>query len=185
MHFRTIRRDEFIVDNHRIVVNTSGIGNKIETSAKTPSGREFESRRFTLDNESDAIAYHYKLIDDFQHNDALLKYIRLTDRYLLMIEDLRDACNAAKSAADAVYDKGTHNIDRCYFTIVRGNDLSVRAAWKRSGLKICIKKICGRKCYVIEPPFEGSAEKNTMQAVAMRDMLIERGYSADVHYSYE
>ena len=180
MHFKMIRHDVITVEHHKIVIDTSNLGPYIETMAMTPSGREFTSRRFRTDEELYALQYHKELLEDFVHHDALLKYVRITARYEQMVEHLRTVYTAAEYASIDLPDDGVRNVDRCYFTLTRGNDISVRAAAIRAGVQVSVVRYRGGKIYIIEPPLRSLASRNTAQAKTMVEQLRALGYSADI-----
>lgn len=95
-----------------------------------------------------------------------------------LIQDLRDANQAAKAAADKSDDGGSANLDSVFLRIPRQREVAVLKAIQEAGLYCREKSQWIGAGYFIDPQSGGQGNKNFIAVSVMTEHLQRNGWDA-------
>ena len=178
----TIRHDEYRRHGKQVIIDTALIGNDYETMVLYPGGECLDEAHNAT--EAAAIEAHTAFITKYILDDGLLPDVKLSGKYLRLVDDLKAAAEAAGAFADHD-DGGTSNLDCLMLSFPRYEEIKIKAAAKRAGLTVSAGRCMKQKIYRIMPPHGGQGYRRTKQAEAMAEVMRSRGYEASVWYQMD
>ena len=157
---------------------------KVVIDAAYIGGGQIEVLKFTQDGEKELECYRTydpavaenvfnKMVSEHTQQEA-----PLTGKYAKLRDDLKAAIAAGYSAAAAVEDTGTCNLDAASLYLPRWNQKLVDRAAREAGTRCFSWHLFGCKRYVFHTPNVGQARKNEEAAEAMTKFLEAAGYDA-------
>lgn len=138
---------------------------------KASNGAELES--YTTCDLNVAIMMYDKMVQE--HTEVAPP---LSGKYAKLRDDLVAALAVASSAAEAVEDTGTCNLDAASLLLPRWSEKLVQQAAKEAGTSALSWSAFGGKRFVFIPNVSGQAYKREVAAEAMTKALSELGYNA-------
>lgn len=160
-------------EDKQVVIDAAYIGNgRIEVMKfRKRDGEELDS--FTTYDLSVAENIYNKMVKEHTKQEA-----PLTGKYAKLRDDLKAAIAAGYTAAAAVEDTGTCNLDAASLSLPRWNQKLVEQAAKEAGTSCFSWHLFGSKRFVFCTPNVGQARKNEEAAEAMTKILESLGYDA-------
>lgn len=178
----SIRHDEYRRHGKQVIIDTALIGDDYETVVMYPGGELLaEAHNAT---EAEAIKAHEDFTTKYILDDGLLPDVKLSGKYLRLVDDLKAAAEAAEAFKD-YDDGGTSNFDDLMLSLPRFEEIKIKAAAKRAGLTASAGRCMKQKIYRILPPHGGQGFRRTKQAEAMAEVMRARGYEASVWYQMD
>jgi len=160
-------------EDEKVVIDAAYIGNGRIEVMKFRQRDEEELDSFITYDLAVAENVYNKMVEEHTKQDA-----PLTGKYAKLRDDLKAAIAAGYSAAAAVEDTGTCNLDAASLFLPRWNQKLVERAAKEAGTRCFSWHLFGCKRYVFNTPNVGQARKNEEAAEAMTKVLAAAGYDA-------
>ena len=177
-HYNGVDKDGYaiIID----IADLTGYGN-YEVMAMRNNGAEIACECFhTLD---EAVKSYNAMIDRYTLKNG--ENPPLKGKYAKLKDDYAKAIAVGLEAAMFENDGGTCNFDSPMLFLPRWNEKLIEQAANEAGGGCYSIKRTGGKCYIMDTPPVGQANRNTVAARAMAKYLASCGYQASVYYQMD
>jgi hypothetical protein len=180
MHREVIKQDKIKGREQPLTVSTVKVLGEYKTAVLTDN--YFDIDEVASKDEQAALEAHEKFIRKYKKPEP--KPLKMTGKYLLLIDALRRAAELARPLDDTE-DGGTCNFDSLQLDLPGYREAEVLEAAKQAGLRAFATKIFKQKVFVVNVPVARQGNARTRQAESMKKTMRELGYDASVYYQMD